>query len=110
AREQTSGLYLHASKQWEYLFAAAEISAVAEQNGSAPLRILDAGGGRGALPVYLAALGHQVEVVDRDYLWDHGGDVDIERRYMRWAAGRGVQVRYGTLHNLPAASGSYDVV
>jgi SAM-dependent methyltransferase len=109
ARGEDTGLYLHASKQWEYLFAATAIRAVPPPAGT-PLRILDAGGGRGALPAYLAALGHDVEVIDRDFLWDHGGDMDIERRYMRSAGAKNIRIRYGSVYNLPAASESFDVV
>jgi ADP-heptose:LPS heptosyltransferase/SAM-dependent methyltransferase len=110
AREPASGLYLHASKQWEYLFAAAEVRRTADAAGGASLRVLDAGGGRGALAASLASLGHQVAVMDRDYLWEDGGDPDVERRYIQWAAAQGFAVRYGALENLPAATGSYDVV
>ena len=51
-----------------------------------------------------------MEVFDRNYLWDHGGDTDIERRYMRWAAGQGYTARFGSLYNLPAEDAAYDVV
>ena len=103
-----SGAYLHASKQWEYLFALSWLRAAMPDRPR--LRILDAGGGRGALPLYFAARGHDVEVIDRDYLWDHGGDLDIERRYMRACADKGLRIRHGGIHNLPVADASFDVV
>ncbi|HEX5453991.1 MAG TPA: glycosyltransferase family 9 protein [Stellaceae bacterium] len=109
AVDPASGVYLHASKQWEYPFALRQIAGLEEAKGG-PLRIADVGAGRGALAPYLAKLGHRVEVFDRDYLWDHGGDPDVERRYVRWAAEQGYTARYGSLYNLPAEGAAYDVV
>jgi ADP-heptose:LPS heptosyltransferase/SAM-dependent methyltransferase len=102
-----SGIYLHASKQWEYPFALSQIASLGRCGA---LRIADVGGGRGALAPYLAKLGHQVEVFDRDYQWDHGGDPSVEQRYMRWAADQGYTARYGSLYNLPTEDARYDVV
>jgi SAM-dependent methyltransferase len=104
-----SGVYLHASKQWEYLQALRVVASM-EAELSRPLRIADVGGGRGALAPYLAMKGHQIEVFDIDYLWDHGGDLGIEWRFRRWAEGRRLRVRYGSLFNVPARSGDYDLV
>ena len=105
ARNTESGVYLHASKQWEYLLAIAAIRDLGQRR----LRVLDAGGGRGALAFHLAAQGHQVEVIDRDFLWDHGGDEDIERRFMQSPTGN-LRFRHGGLHNLPVADECVDVV
>jgi ADP-heptose:LPS heptosyltransferase/SAM-dependent methyltransferase len=109
AKENRSGLYIHASKQWEYLFV---LQALEQRcNGlEKPLHIADLGGGRGALPAYLAKLGHTMEVYDINYLWDHGGDEWIEKRYMKWAKANGYAVRFGSLFNLPCTDNSYDVV
>jgi len=104
-----SGVYLHASKQWEYLQALRVVTGMEAELGR-PLRIADVGGGRGALAPYLAIKGHRIEVFDIDYLWDHGGDLGIEWRFRRWAEGHGLQVRYGSLFNVPARSGNYDLV
>jgi ADP-heptose:LPS heptosyltransferase/SAM-dependent methyltransferase len=104
-----TGIYLHASKQWEYLFALQAIRHFPRKRQQT-LRVLDAGGGRGALPVYLAQCDHEVELFDRDFLWDNRGDAGIERRYMRTAAAKGVKIRYGSIYNLPAPSENYDVV
>ena len=104
-----SGVYMHASKQWEYPFALGQIAAAVRPCGG-PLRIADVGGGRGALAPYLAKLGHQIEVFDRDYLWDHGGDMGVEPHYMRWAAEQGYTARFGSHYNLPADDEAYDVV
>lgn len=108
AADTRSGIYIHASKQWEYPFVLRQIAALEQRHGK--LAIADVGGGRGALAAYLATRGHRVEVFDRNYLWDHGGDTDIERRYMRWAAGQGYTARFGSLYNLPAEDAAYDVV
>lgn len=105
ARNAGTGVYLHASKQWEYLAALAAIRDL----GPRRLCILDAGGGRGALAFHLAAQGHEVEVIDRDFLWDHGGDEDIERRFMQSTTDN-LRMRHGGLHNLPVADESVDVV
>ena len=75
-----------------------------------PLQIADIGGGRGALSPYLAKKGHHVEVFDLDYLWDHGGDVGVEHRFQKWGAKNGLKVSYGSLFNVPAETGAYDVV
>jgi SAM-dependent methyltransferase len=104
-----SGIYLHASKQWEYAKAWDVISVMSEQLGR-PLKIADVGGGRGALSPYLAIKGHDVEVFDLDYLWDHGGDPGIENRFQKWAARNGLKCSYGSLFNIPAEGGAYDVV
>ena len=109
ARENRSGLYIHASKQWEYLFALQALEHFcAGQEKS--LRIADVGGGRGALPAYLAKLGHSMDVYDINYLWDQGGDEWVEKRYLQWAKASGYSVRFGSLFNLPCADKSYDVV
>ncbi len=102
ARNKETGVYLHASKQWEYLFALGAVPA-------APQRILDAGGGRGALAWHLAACGHEVEVIDNDFGTDHDGEPEIGRRYLRSSAAR-LRLRHGGLHNLPAADASFDMV
>lgn len=105
ATNAEAGTYLHASKQWEYLFGLRHLP-----GGTTSLRIADVGAGRGALASHLAARGHTVDVFDRDYLWDHGGDLDIERRYAAFAAARGATVRFGSVHALPMPDESYDVV
>jgi 2-polyprenyl-3-methyl-5-hydroxy-6-metoxy-1,4-benzoquinol methylase len=104
-----SGLYIHASKQWEYLFALKELEKFFPE-GMEQLRIADVGGGRGALPAYLAKLGHQVDVYDINYLWDSRGDQGLEKRYMRWARTNGYTARFGSVHNLPSGDEAYDVV
>jgi len=104
-----SGIYLHASKQWEYLKALEVIESMSAELGR-PLKIADVGGGRGALSPYLALKGHDVEVFDIDYLWDHGGDLGIEHRFQKWAAKNGLKCSYGSLFNVPAKSGAYDLV
>lgn len=110
AEDDASGLYLHASKQWEYLFVSAHIRAEQGTAQNMSLRILDVGGGRGALAAYLASLGHQVETIDPDYLVNRGDDAGIAHRYRRWASRHGLRARYGGLHNLPVARESQDVV
>ncbi len=104
-----SGIYLHASKQWEYLKAWDVIHSMAAELGR-PLKIADVGGGRGALAPYLAIKGHDVEVFDINYLWDHGGDLGVEHRFQKWAAKNGLKCSYGSLFNVPARSEAYDVV
>jgi 2-polyprenyl-3-methyl-5-hydroxy-6-metoxy-1,4-benzoquinol methylase len=107
--DRESGIYLHASKQWEYLKAWEVINAMSAELGR-PLKIADIGGGRGAFSAYLAKKGHEVEVFDINYLWDHGGDLDIEYRFQKWAGKNGLKISYGSLFNVPAETGAYDVV
>lgn len=103
-----TGVYIHASKQWEYLYALRAISQV--YGAAQGLRIADVGGGRGALGPYLASLGHRVETFDLDYSWVHGADPTVEFRFRRWAREAGFRARFGSLYNVPAPSGTYDVV
>lgn len=108
-KNNRNGVYIHASKQWEYLYA---LKALAKGFGpeKTGLRIADLGGGRGALAPYLAHEGHSVEVFDMDYQWDHGGDSAVELRYRQWARRVGYQARYGSLYNIPAPSNSFDAL
>jgi 2-polyprenyl-3-methyl-5-hydroxy-6-metoxy-1,4-benzoquinol methylase len=107
SREST--LYLHASKQWEYLFAWRQLSDRCAGD-IAGLHIADLGGGRGALSAFLASRGASVDVFDVDYLWDHGGDIEIESRFLRWAQEHGYKPRFGSVFNLPIKDAAYDVV
>jgi ADP-heptose:LPS heptosyltransferase/SAM-dependent methyltransferase len=107
--DPVKGVYLHASKQWEYLYVLEQIEAHGARAAQG-LRIADVGGGRGALTPYLASLGHQVQVFDLDYQWDNNGDWDTERRYRAWARERGFRAEYGSLYNLPVDDESFDVV
>jgi SAM-dependent methyltransferase len=104
-----TGVYIHASKQWEYLYALRGISHTYGVDAHG-LRIADVGGGRGALGPYLAHLGHRVETFDLNYLWVHGTDPTLELRFRRWAREAGLLARFGSLYNVPAPSGVYDVV
>ena len=101
-----AGTYIHASKQWEYPFAVRNI----ESMNKTPLRIADVGGGRGALSGYLARQGHHVAVYDVNYLWDHGGDRDIENAFFRFAEKTGFSADYGSVFNIPVPDETFDVV
>ena len=109
SENRETGINMRSSKQWEYPQAYDVIEAMSAELGR-PLKIGDIGGGRGALSPYLAKKGHHVEVFDLNYLWDHGGDADIENRFQRWAANNGLKVSYGSLFNVPAQTGAYDIV
>ncbi len=115
-----TGVYVHASKQWEYAYAYRAIEK--SRNGArhrfpdgSPagpfyrLYIADVGGGRGAFARYLAARGATVEQYDRDYEWTRGSHL-TEARYRQWAARNGYRAEYGSIYNLPAETGEYDVV
>jgi ADP-heptose:LPS heptosyltransferase/ubiquinone/menaquinone biosynthesis C-methylase UbiE len=104
-----SGMYLHASKQWEYLFAWSQLEGRLA-DGAEKTRVADLGGGRGAWTAFLASQGASVEVFDVDYLWDHGGDLEIETRFMRWAREHAFTPRLGSLFNLPIEDETYDVL
>jgi hypothetical protein len=58
-------------------------------------RVLDAGGGRGALSLSLAARGCEVVLIDPDFGLDGGGDGEAPRRFLAHAAARGVVARHG---------------
>ena len=109
ARNTAIGVYLLASKQWEYLQALDAVDAMEVELGRR-LRIADLGGGRGALAPYLASKGHEVELFDHDRLSDYGRDPDAEWRFRRWASKHGLQVRYGSHFNVPAHDAGYDMV
>lgn len=104
-----TGVYIHASKQWEYLYALRGISHTYGVDAQR-LRIADVGGGRGALGPYLAHLGHRVETFDLDYLWVDRTDPTLELRFRRWAREAGLLARFGSSYNVPAPSDTYDVV
>jgi ADP-heptose:LPS heptosyltransferase/SAM-dependent methyltransferase len=104
--DPTSGLYVHASKQWEYLYAMTAIGT--HFRDADPLRIADVGGGRGALAAYLASVGASVTQYDLNYQWA-GGPAD-ERRYRSWSLAHGYAARYGSIYNVPARTRSFDVV
>jgi len=106
---QGAGIYLHASKQWEYLFAWQQLARLFS-GGVAGLHIVDIGGGRGAWAPFLANRGANVELYDLDYLWDNRGDPEIEPRFFRWAQKHGYRPRFGSLFNLPIESATIDVV
>ena len=107
-RSADTGVHIHASKQWEYLWALRALDGVRVAGG--PLRVADLGGGRGALAPWLARRGDRVEVYDVDYQWDHGGDATVEWRYRRQALDAGYRAAFGSLYNVPAPSGAYDAV
>ena len=104
-----SGINLESSKQWEYLKAWEVIDKMSAEVGR-PLQIADVGGGRGALSPYLAAKGHDVEIFDMNYAWDTRGDPGVEHRFLKWAAKNGLKCSYGSLFNVPGATGAYDIV
>jgi SAM-dependent methyltransferase len=109
SQSSESTLYLHASKQWEYLFAWSSL-ATQFPTGMNGLKIADLGGGRGAWPAFLAKAGANVSVFDVNYLWDHGGDEKIEEKFLRWARDHGYNPRFGSMFNLPGEDGCYDIV
>ncbi|MGF6789690.1 methyltransferase domain-containing protein [Paraburkholderia sp. 35.1] len=109
ARRADVGLYIHASKQWEYLYVASQIEKRFGADRS-NLAIADVGGGRGALAPYLATLGHHVHLYDIDYMWDADGNAEVERRFLAWAARERIGAQFASLYNLPAADASFDVV
>ena len=102
-------LYLHASKQWEYLFAWQQL-AQRFTGGVVNIRIADIGGGRGAWAAFLANRGADVGVFDVDYLWDSGGNTDVESLFFRWAQEHGYQPHFASLFNLPVETATLDVV
>ena len=104
-----AGIYIHASKQWEYLFAWQQLTQHFSR-GVAGVRIADIGGGRGAWTAFMAKRGANVELFDLDYLWDNRGDKEIETRFFRWARDHHFQPRFGSLFNLPIETASVDVV
>jgi len=104
-----AGIYLHASKQWEYLFAWQQL-ARRFAGTVVGLRIADIGGGRGAWAAFLANRGADVQLFDVNFLWDHRGDTEIESRFFRWAQKHAYQPRFGSLFNLPIETGIFDVV
>lgn len=70
----------------------------------------DLGGGRGALPPYLALSGHKVVVYDINFLWDHGGDPTIQDRFRKWGTEHGLNAEFGSIFNIPEDDEQFDVV
>lgn len=105
--DAATGVYVHASKQWEYCYVIETMHAILEPAPNASLRIADVGGGRGALASYLGSIGHRVDQFDLDYQWD--GTPDLERRYRAHVRERNVAARFGSIYNVPVADNTYDV-
>jgi SAM-dependent methyltransferase len=99
--------YVHASKQWEYPYA---INLINNKFKNKKLKIADVGGGRGVLAWYLAKKGHDVNVYDIDFRWDDGGDSDLERKFIQFAAESGFNAEFGSVFNIPAEDNFFDVV
>lgn len=106
--ESESGIYIHASKQWEYPFAVEWIRTLQQERNS-PLRIADVGGGRGALALYLAGKGHSVTVYDIDYA-SNSKDKNFNQRFVRSAKEHGYIAEFGSAFNLPEEDEQFDVV
>ncbi|HVX91597.1 MAG TPA: class I SAM-dependent methyltransferase, partial [Xanthobacteraceae bacterium] len=68
------------------------------------------GGGRGAIAPYLARQCHDVTVFDIDYRWDDRGDPSVQDRFIAWSRANHLNVRFGSLFNVPAEDESFDVV
>jgi SAM-dependent methyltransferase len=100
-----SGVYVHASKQWEYPYVVSQI----RQLGSG-LKIADVGGGRGALAWYLAASGQAVTVYDLDFSCGAADAYAGDSGFIRFAARQGFTAEYGSIFNLPADDNAFDVV
>jgi len=106
--QPSTGIYVHASKNWEYPFI---LRAIREEglHLKRGLRVADVGGGRGALSFALGRMGMDAEVFDIDYRWDAKGDPDIEDRFIRAFREVG-HARFGSIFNIPADDETYDVV
>jgi SAM-dependent methyltransferase len=107
-QQQSTGIYVHASKNWEYPFILNAIRD-AGLHLKPGLRIADIGGGRGALSFALGRMGAETEVFDIDYRWDSQGDPAIEDRFIRTFREVG-HARFGSIFNIPADDETYDVV
>lgn len=104
---------LEASLHWQYLKCQDLVGRQARQLDR-PLKIatLITGGEQSSahLAAALAAKGHDVEVIDLDYLWDRHRDADLQHQYQKWALSKGLKVSYGSVMNIPAETGTYDMV
>jgi len=99
-----SGCYLHASKNWEYLYV---LNAINGSNSSQ--KIIDAGAGRGALQIYLAGIGRDVHSIDLSFS-EHSHDGHECRHKFLKAFGEKINFRFGSIFNLPYPDGYFDVV
>ena len=97
------------SEQWEYAKALALIDRRSTDLGRA-LKIADLSGGCLAFSAYLATKGHDVEIFDMTHFWDHRKDFREEHRFQEWAAKHNLKFKYGSVFNIPAKTGAYDVV
>ncbi|HST76630.1 MAG TPA: methyltransferase domain-containing protein [Acetobacteraceae bacterium] len=107
-QQQSTGIYVHASKNWEYPLV---LNAIRDMglHLKPGLRVADVGGGRGALSFALGRVGAEAEVFDIDYRWDSQGDPAIEDRFIR-AFRKVGHARFGSIFNIPADDETYDVV
>ena len=106
--QPATGIYVHASKNWEYPFV---LNAIRNEglHLKRGLRVADIGGGRGALSFALGRMGAETEVFDIDFRWDSKGDAGIEDRFIQNFRQVG-HARFGSIFNIPADDESYDVV
>lgn len=99
-----SGCYIHASKNWEYLYVLNAIKEI-----DAGRRIADVGSGRGALQVYLQGNGWEVFSADLSFS-EHSHDGSECRHAFLKTFGEKIHFRFGSIFNLPFPEDFFDAV
>lgn len=103
-----SGVHVYPRQTWEYAFVAENLSQLLA--GPKPPSVAVVGGGRGALPWYLARKGYKTTVYDWNFKAGLHHEPSFEQDYFRLAREGGFEAEFASPLNLPVASHSYDAV
>jgi ADP-heptose:LPS heptosyltransferase/SAM-dependent methyltransferase len=99
-----SGSYVHASKNWEYLYVLNAIKEIDSEK-----RIIDVGAGRGALQVYLSGTSWDVSSVDLSFSEHLHDGHECRHTFLKTYGGK-IHFRFGSIFNLPFPDNHFDVV
>ncbi len=104
-QNNSTGVYIHGSKHWEYSYALQYISKLPPgRNGK--LKILDVGSGRGAIHRWLLQKGYDVILADINF--GHP-DIWLESAFL---ANRppSLKIAFNSIFNISFPQGSFDIV
>jgi ADP-heptose:LPS heptosyltransferase/ubiquinone/menaquinone biosynthesis C-methylase UbiE len=104
SHNKLNGCYVHASKNWEYLYIVEQI-----KDESNCRKIIDVGSGRGALQVYLSASGWDVTSVDLGFS-EHSHDGRDYRHSFLETYGDRINFKFASIFNLPFPDDSFDAI
>jgi ADP-heptose:LPS heptosyltransferase/ubiquinone/menaquinone biosynthesis C-methylase UbiE len=101
-----NGLYIHGSKNWEYLYGIQKVKNFMPTSSNDRISVLDAGSGRGAIHKLLLADGYKVTLADINYT--HGG-LEGESKFLS-QCDPSLTIAFNSIFNLSFPDNSFDVV